>query len=34
VRDRLPKRLASIHTTLRQNTAMRAADALMPWLAA
>ncbi|MSQ69720.1 MAG: lipid-A-disaccharide synthase [Betaproteobacteria bacterium] len=32
VRDRLPKRLASIHAMLRQDTAARAADALMHWL--
>lgn len=32
IRRRLPERLAQIHRTLRQNTAARAAEAVLPWL--
>jgi lipid-A-disaccharide synthase len=32
VRERLPERLAQIHRTLRQDTAARAAEAVLPWL--
>jgi lipid-A-disaccharide synthase len=33
IRRRLPDRLAAIHRSLRQDTAARAADAVLPWLA-
>jgi lipid-A-disaccharide synthase len=32
LRKRLPERLGDIHVSLRQNTAERAADAVLPWL--
>ncbi len=32
IRQRLPERLAQIHRTLRQDTATRAAEAVLPWL--
>ena len=32
LRDRLPRRLETIHLALRQNTAVRAAEAILPWL--
>lgn len=32
IRERLPERLAQIHRTLRQDTANRAAEAVLPWL--
>lgn len=32
IRRRLPERLEDIHRSLRQNTAQRAADAVLPWL--
>ncbi|MBI2319759.1 MAG: lipid-A-disaccharide synthase [Betaproteobacteria bacterium] len=33
IRRRIPERLAEIHRALRQNTAARAAEAVLPWLA-